>query len=289
MKYQIIKQLQKHKTQLLNTVTLGSGMQIAAWSNQYDQVHVCSNHHTLSLYVDDGYETYRKTASGWKNGGAPDRFCLMPEGQESVWDLRGSLSFVHLYYTDQHLREISQKIWDKEPAQIQLNEQNFSEDKLISSIYRSFLLNCKWQDQSNQLQLSSASTLLLNHLLKNYSNVQWSLPRVTGGLAPYNLKQIQQWIEHNLHLPLTIADLAAQVQLSEYHFAHMFKQSTGLAPHQYVLQQRLSKAHQLVLSSSIELIEVALSCGFNTASHFSTRFKQYYGYSPSQLRKEQLK
>ncbi len=285
MTYQTIQQLQKHKANLIDTIQLGSGMQIATWENDHDLVSVCSNHHTLSLYVKGGYENYRKTKTGWQNGGAPDRFCLMPKGQESTWDIRGDLTFVHLYYTDQHLREIAQKIWDKETSLIHLDEKDFADDPLITMLYRQFLLSCTWHDQSNQLQLSSTSTLLLNHILQKYSNVQWKLPRVVGGLAPFAKKQLLQWIEQNLHLPLTIADLAKQVELSEYHFAHMFKQSTGLPPHQYVLMQRLTRAHDLILNSTHDLTEIALLCGFSSASHFSARFKNYYGYSPSQLRK----
>lgn len=285
MPYQTISQLQQHKTQLMDTIQIGSGMQMAVWNNHHDRVRVCSDHHTLSLYIQDGYESYRKTHSGWKNGGGPDRFCLMPEGQDSTWDIRGNLTFAHLYYTDQHLRDIAQKIWNKEPAHIELYEQDFGQDALISTGYRQFLLNCNWQDPANQLQLSSASTLLLNHLLQNYSNVQWKLPRVTGGLAPFILKRVLEWIDQHLQTAITIASLAQQADLSEYHFAHMFKQSMGLPPHQYVLQRRLDKAHRLILNSRDELTDIALFCGFSSASHFSVRFKQHYGYSPSQLRK----
>ncbi|AYO56003.1 helix-turn-helix domain-containing protein [Acinetobacter wuhouensis] len=104
-------------------------------------------------------------------------------------------------------------------------------------------------------------------------------------LAPHILRTVLEWIEQHLHLSISIADLAHQANLSEYHFAHMFKQSTGQSPHQYVLHTRLKKAHELILNSHLELIEIALSCGFSSASHFSTRFKQHFGYIPSQLRK----
>lgn len=286
MKYKAIEQLQQHKTQLLDTVKLDSDMQMAVWYNQHDRVTVCSNHHTLSLYTQGGYESYRQTKSGWKNGGAPNHFCLMPKYQESTWDIRGDLTFTHLYYTDQHLHNIAVKIWDKEPSNITLNELSFVNDPMISTVYRQFLLNCDWSDSTNHLQLSSASNLLLNHLLKNYSNVQWQLPRVTGGLAPHALNRLKDWIEHNLHLPLTILDLAKQVELSEYHFAHMFKKSVGLSPHQYVLKQRLTRAYDLIKHTQTELTDIALICGFSSSSHFSARFKQYYGYSPSTLRKD---
>lgn len=284
MRYKTIEQLQQHKTQLLDTVQIGSGMQMASWSNHHDRVQVCSDHHTLSLYVRDGYDIYQKTNNGWKNGGGPDHFCLMPQGQDSTWDLRGNLSFVHLYYTDTHLRDIAVKIWDKEPKQIQLNALSFVKDPIVSLAYRQFLLSCDWHDAQNQLQLSSASNLLLNHLLQNYSNVLWKLPKVTGGIAPYSLKRVLDWIEDHLHLPLTIADLAQQAELSEYHFAHMFKQSMNMPPHQYVLQQRLNRAHHAVTHSTRSLTEIAFECGFSSAGHFSTRFKQQFGYTPSQLR-----
>ncbi len=139
---------------------------------------------TLSLYVADGYESYQKTPGGWKNGGGPDRFCLMPKESESTWDIRDDLSFVHLYCTDEHLRDVGEKIWDKRPLSLTLDERIFGSDPKITTLYRQFLLGCDWQQHANQLTLSTASTLLLTHLLQNYSNVQWKLPVVTGGLSP---------------------------------------------------------------------------------------------------------
>ncbi|PLK81667.1 AraC family transcriptional regulator, partial [Klebsiella pneumoniae] len=100
MGYGTFETLRRQNAVLKGTVELNSGIQLAAWYNNCDTVTVRSDHHTLSLYVADGYESYQKTPHGWKNGGGPDRFCLMPKGDESVWDIRGDLSFVHLYCTD---------------------------------------------------------------------------------------------------------------------------------------------------------------------------------------------
>ncbi|ENU47686.1 MULTISPECIES: helix-turn-helix domain-containing protein [Acinetobacter] len=284
MAYQTLEQLQQSKAKLHETVVLDENMQLAFWSNQQDRVSVCSDHHTLSLYIQDGYESYQKTPSGWKNGGGPGRFCLLPEHQESTWDIRGGLKFVHLYYTDQHLRDVAEKIWDKEPNQIELNEVVFNDDERIRALYQFFLLDCDWQDSSNHLQMSTTASLLLNHLIRRYSSVQWQQPIIKGGLAPHKLKYIQEWIEDHLDQALTLSDLANVVNLSEYHFAHMFKQSMNMAPHQYVMQRRLTKAKGLIQSSQLSLQDIALVCGFSSASHLSHRFKQFYGMSPSQLR-----
>ncbi|WP_230351424.1 helix-turn-helix domain-containing protein [Lelliottia sp. WAP21] len=282
--YDTFETLRQQNAVLRETVALNSGIQLAAWFNKHDTVTVKSNHHTLSLYVADGYESYHKTPGGWKNGGGPDRFCLMPKESESSWDIRDDLSFVHLYCTDEHLREIGEKIWDKSPASIALDEKTFASDPKITTLYRQFLLGCDWQQPANQLTLSTASTLLLTHLVQHYSSVQWKLPVVTGGLSPYVLRNTLAYIDANLAQPLTLDELAQQAALSEYHFARMFRQSMGRAPHQYVMQQRLEKAKALVLANELPLTEIALACGFSSASHFSNRFKLATGFTPSQLR-----
>lgn len=214
------------------------------WHNNQDRLTVCNDHHTLSMYVQDGYDSYLKTSQGWKSGGAPNRICLLPQHFESTWDLRGPLKFVHLYYTEQHLRRVAEQVWDKEPNQITLNPQIFADDPQISLIYQHFLLSDAWENQENHLQISTVTTLLLNHLIKNYSHTFWQAPQVKGGLSPYILKHLLEWIDQNLHLRLTLSDLAQQTHLSEYHFAHMFRQSMNIPPHKYVMQRRLELAHR---------------------------------------------
>jgi len=282
--YATFKTLRQQNAVLRDTVALNSGIQLAAWFNQSDTVTVQSDHHTLSLYVADGYESYHKTPHGWKNGGGPDRFCLMPKESESSWDIRDDLSFVHLYCTDEHLRATGEKIWDKSPASFQLDEKTFAQDDKITALYRHFLLDCDWQQQANHLALSSATTLLLTHLIQHYTNVQWRLPKVTGGLAPFVLRNVLALIEARLAEPLTLADLAQEAKLSEYHFARMFSLSMNMAPHQYVMQRRMARAQELVRHTSLPLTDIALACGFSSASHFSNRFKSALGMTPSQIR-----
>lgn len=282
--YATFETLRQKNAVLRDTVALNSGIQLAAWFNQNDNVTVQSDHHTLSLYVADGYESYHKTPHGWKNGGGPDRFCLMPKESESSWDIRDNLSFVHLYCTDEHLRATGEKIWDRSPASFRLDEKTFANDDKITALYRHFLLDCDWQQQANHLALSSATTLLLTHLIQHYTNVQWQLPKVTGGLAPFVLRNVLAFIEASLAQPLTLANLAQEAALSEYHFARMFSLSMKMAPHQYVMQRRMTRAQDLVRNTSLPLTDIALACGFSSASHFSNRFKSVLGMTPSQLR-----
>jgi AraC family transcriptional regulator len=55
-----------------------------------------------------------------------------------AWDIRGDLSFVHLYCTDEHLRRVGEQIWDRSPASFTLQEKTFSSDDKITAVYRQF-------------------------------------------------------------------------------------------------------------------------------------------------------
>lgn len=284
--YQVSENLQHHKATLLDSAMLDNQVGVASWFNQNDLIELSApNHHTLSLYIKDGFESYLKTSQGWRNGGGPDRLCLMPKNYSSLWDIRGPLSFVHFYFTDAHLRHMAETVWDKSPYGLSIDERIFADDRQITALYRQFLLNLNWHDTADHLAMSSVASLLLTHLVKHYTRFDWAPVQLKGGLAPFQLKRVKAYIDANLASDLLLCDLAEQTQLSEYHFARMFKLSVGLAPHQYVMQQRLLRAKVLLKTSSQSLVNIALQCGFSSSSHFSNRFKQVNGCSPSRYRR----
>ena len=83
--YQAFETLREHKARLHGSVLLGTGVELAARSNCNDRVtQESADHHTLSLYVADGYECYQQVPGGWRNGGGPDRFCIMPRQYAST-------------------------------------------------------------------------------------------------------------------------------------------------------------------------------------------------------------
>ncbi|MGA9220636.1 MAG: helix-turn-helix transcriptional regulator, partial [Pseudomonas graminis] len=88
----------------------------------------------------------------------------------------------------------------------------------------------------------------------------------------------------NMAEPLSLGQLAGMCALSEYHFARMFRESFGLPPHQYLLARRLNRARELLRSTRKPLGEIALECGFASASHFSNRFKQSVGATAGEYR-----
>ncbi|MGM3187941.1 helix-turn-helix domain-containing protein [Musicola paradisiaca] len=288
--YEAFEVLQHYKTRLQDSVTLDNNVQLAIWQNSHDRVTLeNTHHHTFSMYVQDGYESYHKRPDGWFNGGAPGRFCLMPQESVSTWDIRGNLHFAHFYCTDEHLRQLAEKTWDRSPASICLDERIFIGDAQLEALYRHFLLTGNWRDPASRMMLSSASTLVMLHVLQRYSQLRWAEPDARGGLAPAVLRRVQARIDAGLAEGLTIGDLAAEAGLSEFHFARMFRQSVGMAPHQYVMKRRLAQAKDLLRQSRLSITDVALACGFSSASHFSQRFRAEFGVTPSTLRRQLLR
>ena len=91
----------------------------------------------------------------------------------------------------------------------------------------------------------------------------------------------KEFLSANLEARLSLEEVAAAVGLSRYHFLRIFKQETGLPPHLYRVQRRIDAAQQL-LKKGVPFSEVALATGFTDQSHFTNKFRQFIGATPSQ-------
>jgi AraC family transcriptional regulator len=137
---------------------------------------------------------------------------------------------------------------------------------------------------ASSLYVESLRNLLAVHLLRNYTPTP-SQPSVqTGTLDLLTLKQIKDYIEEHLADELSIADLAALVPMSQFHFARAFKASIGEPPHRYILQRRLDRAKILLTATQLSIAEIAYQIGFSNQSHFIAQFRKAFGVTPKQFR-----
>jgi len=145
------------------------------------------------------------------------------------------------------------------------------------------LIKLNWSEPGERLLTSTLASELLDHALLNQVGLRDGL-QLKGGLAAHQRRQLVEYIEHSLAEPISIGQLAAHCALSPYHFARMFRESFGVPPHQYVLARRMARARDLLRNSSLALGDIALACGFASASHFTNRFKQSMGATPGEYR-----
>lgn len=107
-----------------------------------------------------------------------------------------------------------------------------------------------------------------------------------GGLTRWKLLKVQAEVDTRLGETISNRQLAECVQLSRFHFARAFRQSTGMSPQTYVFRCRLERAARLMLSTDATLCEIAFECGFSDQSHLSRRFAELRGAAPRIWRKE---
>jgi AraC-like DNA-binding protein len=113
----------------------------------------------------------------------------------------------------------------------------------------------------------------------------WPVDRVpTRALPRLRLRRVCEFIQDNLNRQLSLLDLSVVVHMSPYHFARLFKQSTGVPPHRFVLGQRIARASVLLRDARLSIGEVGRLVGFRTPSHFTTAFRRMTGITPSAYR-----
>lgn len=88
------------------------------------------------------------------------------------------------------------------------------------------------------------------------------------------------YIEAHLGEHLTLPEIAEAVEVSPYHFAHVFKRHVGVAPHQYVMRRRIERAKDLLLLTDLPIAAIALEVGCANQSHFSDLFHRATGVTP---------
>lgn len=104
-------------------------------------------------------------------------------------------------------------------------------------------------------------------------------------LTRAKLDRVIDYIEAHIAEPIALNDLAGVAGLSTYHFARVFKASTGDTPYQFLRRRRIALATRLLAEGMVPLAEVARSCGFANQAHFTAAFTRETGLSPGRYRR----
>jgi AraC family transcriptional regulator len=90
-----------------------------------------------------------------------------------------------------------------------------------------------------------------------------------SSLAKWRMKRATEYMAAHLAEPISLADIAGATGLSRMHFAAQFRAATGQRPHEHLLQRRIERARELLLTSRLPLVEIAFEVGFKTQAHFT--------------------
>ena len=128
--------------------------------------------------------------------------------------------------------------------------------------------------------LDSIALAFHAHVTRHYGCRPASEGRSSPGLAKWQLRRIQAFVDAELERAISVSDLARECRLSASHFSRSFSSSTGTSPHRWLNARRVERAKQMLRGGSPELSQIALACGFVDQSHFTRVFSQIQGQSP---------
>ena len=92
-------------------------------------------------------------------------------------------------------------------------------------------------------------------------------------------------METEFHRGPTLGEIAKQVHLSPFHFHRRFTELLGITPKHFLLDCQIDLAKKQLLARDTDLAEIAKACGFAHQSHFTSRFKQATGLTPTRWRR----
>ncbi len=242
--------------------------------------------HTLFMSLAPRPLHYVQSQDGNKFTGLIQKgdFSLAPAGSPFFARWEGHEHCLEVKLTDQFVRQVAQETLEQDFDRISLVPGFRIRDPQIEAITMMLLTEHQQNAAGSRLYIDSLTNVLVVHLLRQHATIQPHLPIYEGGIPQRQLLQVLDYIDAHLGQDLKLADLAQLLDMSQFHFSRLFKQSMGQSPFQYLRQQRIERAKQLLKQTNDPIVNIALECGFSSHSHLSKQFRQLIGMTPKAFR-----
>lgn len=218
------------------------------------------------------------TAS-WSQGDAS----LMPSGSASRWRWTVTTDTLHVYVPPVELARVGQQAFDIDGGGFEVINRFRFADPLLNAIGIGMLNELRCPEWLGALYLDTLAHAFVVHTLRSHVTAR-PRPVRASRLDAQALRRLQHHIDERLGEVVALADLAAVVHLSPFHFCRAFKAATGLPPHAYVMERRLARAKDLLLQTTLGIKQIAEATGFSDQGHLSRAFRRRFGRPPSAIR-----
>jgi AraC family transcriptional regulator len=171
---------------------------------------------------------------------------------------------------------------------VELIPQFATPDPLVQQIGLTLKSELKSEGIGSRAYIESLTNTICMHLLRHYSAYGKILPQTSQGkgLSQWKLRQVIAYIQEHLNQDLSLAEISQIADMSMYHFSRLFKHSTGIAPHQYVMNCRIQAAKRLLTTTEKSIEQISQLVGFQNQSHFTNVFRKILGTTPKVYREK---
>ncbi len=198
------------------------------------------------------------------------------------WDIEDN--YLRIRLKTQFIETVASETMETNGDRLELMPQFRMRHPQIEAIAMMLFTELQQAFSGSRLYLDSLTNALAVNLLRQFSVAKPQLPIYEGGLPQSQLMQILDYIDAHIDQDIKLSDLARLLDMSQFHFSRLFKQSIGMSPYQYLIQQRVERAKLLLKQTDQFISDIALDCGFNSHSHLSKQFRQLTGMTPKAYR-----
>lgn len=248
-----------------------------AWDTSDSALHIAS-------LVTTAQHRYGGAANRY-NSIAPSSSVVMPD-ERLVGAWEGKMVGRHLFISQEQFTSITGKeIGDHniQPFDFTLQSEKNSDQDIIVRLLGVLAHDARNQSPTGSIFAETIISAILQNLTGEDAKI-WHYDRVSSTNSDKISQKIMDILQANLTTGIALMDIANELDISVQYLCRAFKKTTGLSPHQYLLRERVYLARTLIMETRIPLAEIALEVGFSDQSQLSTTFKNFLGYSPSQLR-----
>ena len=205
---------------------------------------------------------------------------------DAVCDLEENLASCLVHISPEVLRQAASQVCGRDCESVELPHQISFRDETMVEIVNALKVEAQRGNPFGRLYIETIKGFLAVHLLQHHCSEKFSLSNYRNSLPASRLGRVVEYIHANLEQDIRLDDLASIAHLSTFHFARVFKKSTGMSPHHYLMQCRMQQARQLLVSTDWSITRISIETGYHSAGSFATMFKQLTGVGPSSYRRK---
>jgi AraC family transcriptional regulator len=259
----------------------------ARWLHQklHDAIPALPAHAIATYYGTPAPRVWRCGKMRLAGTGRAGGIGIVPADWDGHWDSEVESHLSYVLLSKARLQGFAEQ-WFNRGRNVELVPRVAEPDAIGSHILRALSRHAARPGQSAGLFVEQALDLLSMHLIRTHSSLTKPVVSLSRqGLLPWQVRRVTSYMRDHLDQDIGLDELAAEVNLSRFHFCTAFRLATGRTPHEWLVSLRIERARQFLADPRMSITEISLGVGYKTPSAFAASFRKVVGVTPTEFRR----
>ncbi|CAN7772856.1 AraC family transcriptional regulator [Variovorax sp. LjRoot290] len=220
---------------------------------------------------------------------SPHGFSIQPAQHDLRMLADGRIQFAHFCASEEFMRRVATEWAGERGDRSELLAENHVmrlDAEVIPMLDLYLRRALDEEDKPTRLEMDCRASLLMLQLVRKHSTLDDRSRRAAaGGLSPSHLRRVFDAMNADLSSEVSLANLARMVGLSYHHFCHAFKASTGVPPHQWLIEARVKRACELLRTTTDSISDISAAVGYDDPTQLARVFRARRGTTPQLYRR----